>query len=394
MILDHRDDLSAFRQELRAWLQEKVPENWFDSMNGATEEQSLGFQRMWFKTLETERLATAHWPDYWGGVNLSLEAQGVLYQEMALARAPSIPAYVISLFHLPATLAEFGTDAQKERHINDVREKGVIWCQGFSEPGAGSDLASLKTKAVREGDHYVVNGQKLWSSYAPFASHCLLLVRTSNEGKKQAGISYMILELDTPGVEVRPIVQPDGCEMEFAEIFLDDVKIPVDNMIGQENQGWEIAQATLAAERGVIVFDKVQRWRVELETMLREAQKNSAAWLNDSQKRREFAAMMGKFEGVATLAEDVLKENAAGKLSSITAANTKILYSELVLEMNRWKAGIQGLEGQFRAPQNEIVEITDNPMSDYLRAWRFTISGGANEVLRNMLAQIDLGMPR
>ncbi|MCY4041457.1 MAG: acyl-CoA dehydrogenase family protein [Gammaproteobacteria bacterium] len=394
MILNHRDDFSALRSALRAWLADTLPSDWFEHMVGATEEDSLQFQRDWFSSLESEGLATAHWPTRWGGVNLSLSAQSIIYEELARVNAPMIPAYVISLYHLPATLAEFGTPEQRDRYLPAVRNEGVIWCQGFSEPGAGSDLASLKTQAVRDGDHYVVNGQKVWSSYAHGAKHCLLLVRTSNEGSKHAGITYLIVDMDTPGIDVRPIVQADGARLDFAEVFYEDVRVPVENLIGEENQGWQIAQTTLAAERGVIILEKALRWRVQLKTMLHQAQQSNGYWLQDAQLRREYARLMGKMEGVVTLARRVISENERGELRSVTPAYTKILCSELAQEIHSWRARTAGIEAQLVAPKNHLVEITNHPMSDYLRSWALTISGGSNEIMRNLIAQRDLGMPK
>ena len=217
----------GFREELRGWLAHHLPTDWRTRMLGASEAEHVDFQREWFRTLHEGGYVAPHWPVAWGGAGMSLAQQIVLYEELARAGAPRLVVYFISLFHAPSTLLEWGTDAQRKRHLPAILAGDEIWCQGFSEPGAGSDLASLRARAERRGDRYVVNGQKTWSSNAHLARYCLLLARTDPAARKHQGISYFILDMRSPGVTCRPIKMLTG-GAHFNEIFLDDVEIPID----------------------------------------------------------------------------------------------------------------------------------------------------------------------
>jgi alkylation response protein AidB-like acyl-CoA dehydrogenase len=281
--LARKDDLDAFRAEVRAWLEAVVPADWHARMTGASEADYVAFQRWWFAEMGKVGLATPHWPRDWGGADIGIRHQVIIFEEIARAQAPNPDMFVISLYHLPATLFGNGSKAQRDRYLTGVQERGEVWCQGFSEPGSGSDLASLRTRAERKGDVYVINGQKVWSSYGAFADYCLLLARTDPTApKKQAGISYFILNMKAPGVTVRPIRQATG-QAEFCEIFLDNVEIPVADLIGEENAGWAIAQSTLSAERGLIIFELSERMARTLDADLAEAKRTDAAWLKDDE---------------------------------------------------------------------------------------------------------------
>jgi alkylation response protein AidB-like acyl-CoA dehydrogenase len=262
-ILDAQHDLSAFRQEIRKWLAEIVPPDWKARMARASNEEYIAFQRWWMGERSKVGLAIPHWPKEYGGGGLSQRHLIAIADEIARADAPQNRLFTISLIHMPGTLLPHGTEVQKRRYLAGVA-KGEVWCQGFSEPNSGSDLASLRTRAVRDGDHYVVNGQKIWSSNSMYADHCLLLTRTDPNVQKHRGITYFIMDMRSPGVEVRPIRQANG-RAEFGELFLSDVRIPAENMIGAENNGWRVAQATLASERGVISFEGGERQRYEIE---------------------------------------------------------------------------------------------------------------------------------
>ena len=266
-ILDAQHDLPAFRQEIRDWLAEVVPADWKARMVRASNEEFIAFQRWWMAERSKVGLAIPHWPKEYGGAGLTLRHLIVIADEMARADAPQARLFTISLIHLPGTLFPHGTEAQKRRYLAGVA-KGDVWCQGFSEPNSGSDLASLRTRAVRDGDHYVINGQKIWSSNSMYADYCILLTRTDPDAQKHRGISYFIMDMRSPGVEVRPIRQANG-RAEFGELFLTNVRIPAENMIGRENNGWRVAQATLASERGVIAFEGAERQRYEVEAFYR-----------------------------------------------------------------------------------------------------------------------------
>jgi 3-oxochol-4-en-24-oyl-CoA dehydrogenase len=400
--LDHLDDLDAFRSEIRAWLQAVLPHDWKRRLLDASEEQYVEFQRWWFDELRKVRLANAHWPRAWGGEELSLRHSIILNEELARAEAPRPDMFTISLFHLPATLFAHGTAEQRERYLTGVRDHGEVWCQGFSEPGAGSDLASLRTRAERrttpEGrEVYVVNGQKVWSSYGMFARYCLLLARTNpNAPKKQAGISFFIMDMNARGVTRRPIKQING-GAEFCEIFLDDVEIPVENLIGAENDGWRIAQSTLAAERGLIIVDLAERLRRSMETILGEAKAGLTCWWNDAGSRRNFMRYYARMIALRTIIGQMMEGMIADPhLGGGALPNyVKLLYSELLHDYSAFLLERSGLGGQIAMPRttgdsNQTIAVFDR----YLWSYAWTISGGTNEILKNVLAERVLGLPR
>jgi len=250
-----------FRAGVREWCRTHVPADWRRAQTGAGEAEFVEFQRTWFAELRQAGFAVPHWPKEWGG-GMSAADQVVLYSELAAHDAPRLVLAFVAIHHAAATLLAAGSPEQRRRHLPAILD-GEIWVQGFSEPEAGSDLASLRTTAHKVtgeagGDAYVVNGQKLWASGATHADWCLLLARTDPLAPKRRGISYFLLDMRTSGVEVRPIRQATG-ESHFSEIFLSDVVIPADQIVGGENSGWQVAQATLGAERGMTMLELAER---------------------------------------------------------------------------------------------------------------------------------------
>jgi alkylation response protein AidB-like acyl-CoA dehydrogenase len=390
-ILDAQHDLSAFRQSIRDWLAEVVPSDWKARMARASNEEYIAFQRWWMTERSKVGLAIPHWPKEYGGAGLSQRHLIAVADEMARADAPQNRLFTISLIHMPGTLLPHGTEAQKRRYLSGVA-KGEVWCQGFSEPNSGSDLASLRCRAVRDGDHYVINGQKIWSSNSMYADHCLLLTRTDPNAQKHRGITYFIMDMRSPGVEVRPIRQANG-RAEFGELFLTDVRIPAENMIGAENNGWRVAQATLASERGVISFEGGERQRYEIEAFYRNALKVGAAWLRDAQLHREFVCFLAEMQAARRLLRRVLEESerqgaSASVLPSIVKLSSTVLRQRICSFMVR----ISGVDGQAFAMLAE--EPFGSPMFDFMSAFSGTIAGGTNEIQRNIVAERGLGMPR
>ncbi|MBV1688910.1 acyl-CoA dehydrogenase family protein [Novosphingobium sp. G106] len=391
MIIDLKDDLPAFRQALRDWLAETLPAGWSDAVDQGSEEDYLEHQKWWMAECHKQGLAVPHWPTEYGGAGLSLTGQVVLADEMARNAAPRLDLFVVSLNHIPGTLIPFGTPKQKQQYLPEI-PKGTIWCQGFSEPGAGSDLASLRCKAERDGDHYVVNGQKIWSSFSMFAKHCILLVRTDFEAVKQAGITFLVMDMDTPGLEVRPIKQLNG-QSEFGELFLTDVRIPVENRVGEENAGWKVTQATLASERGVLWFDWAERRRYSIERFYREALENGAAWLEDDQLRREFMTLFAEHQAGRRMIRQLLRENDGhGGGAAMTSAFVKLHDTTLRQRIADLLVRIDQLGGQeFLSIRNETVL---HGMYDFMSAYGATISGGTTEIMHNIIAERGLGLPK
>jgi alkylation response protein AidB-like acyl-CoA dehydrogenase len=385
VILEHKDDLKAFRQAVREWTVKTAPPEKAHQWIGSKGPKLVEIQSWWMAERDKVGLAIPHWPVEYGGGGLQLEHQIIIADEFARARAPADDMFVIGLNHVPGTLIPYGSEEQKKKYLPGVAQ-GTLWCQGFSEPGAGSDLASLKTKAVRDGDHYVINGQKIWSTYSMYASQCLLLARTDFDVKKQKGISYFIMDMNTPGVEVRPIRKSTGAS-NFGEIFLTDVRIPVENLIGEENQGWQIAQATLSSERGVLSFDITERDTLFFADTYAKALKEGAEWLKDPELSREFITIFGELQALRQQIRALLREPHDGAWSN-TPSLVKMARTTLNQRIGDFRIRAEGLTSQFQSGEYRA------PMYEYLETFGTTISGGSNEIMRNLIAERGLGMPR
>lgn len=393
-ILGKVGDERAFRQEMRDWLAEKLPKDWRRKWQSVRDDDLKAEVLKWLGERRKVGLATPHWPKEWGGPGLPFSYQIMAFEEFARADAPEVEMFTISMFHTPATLFEHGTQEQKDRYLTGITHGTDIWCQGFSEPGAGSDLASLRTSARLEGDHYVVNGQKIWSSGAKHADFCLLLARTDPGAKrKQDGISYFIMDMKSPGVEVRPINQITG-EAHFAEIFMDQVKIPVANLIGAEGNGWNIAQSTLSTERGLLIFSQVERLTRSFELDGRDARDT---WMRDVQFRREYAAFYGELQSVRLMIRQLLIELEANpdKASPTLPTYIKLTWGPFLQRYTEFLLRAEGLETQKWQPA--IPGTAHNSrlrINDFLNSYAWTIAGGSNEIMRNIVSERILGLPR
>lgn len=391
--LDHVADIEHFRAALRSWLSGSIPRDWRNRVQAQGEAGYLETQREWYAALSGVGLATAHWPTAWGGCDLPLSHQIVFYEELTRADAPVTDLFTISIYHMAATLFAYGTEAQCQRYLEGARSGGVVWCQGFSEPGAGSDLASLRTRAEKRGDKYVINGQKIWSSYGKWADYCLLLARTDPDApRKHDGISYFIVDMKSPGITPRPIPMITG-EAEFCEIFFDDVEVPAENLIGRENQGWMIAQSTLTTERGLLVFDCSERLS---RAYIKDAAAGRDTWLNDPVKAQAFAAFYPRIRALSHLVAKLLEELAAdphggGDLSTYI----KLHWAVLLQDYTGFMAGVNGLSGLVETGSLRGAGHTSGEhFYDFLWSYSWTIAGGSNEIMRNIISERLLGLPR
>jgi alkylation response protein AidB-like acyl-CoA dehydrogenase len=393
-ILDARSDPERFRQLLRDWIARTVPPDWRREQVRSSEEQQFAFQRWWFGELSKIGMATAHWAAAWGGEALDVENQIIFYEELARADAPSNSMFVSTLYQLPATLFAAGTPAQRDRYIAGARQ-GVLWCQGFSEPGAGSDLAALRTTAVRDGDAYVVNGQKVWTSYGQFARHCLLLARTDPSRPRHGGISMFVMDMDSPGIELRPIRQMTG-QAEFNEMFLEDVRIPAENLIGEENAGWGIAQSTLSAERGLIIFEQALRLSRFLGELLAQ-ERSRTVLMSDAEVRRGFVRLYADATSLGLMIREMLAHNHADGEMAVQhlPVYIKLHYAVLLQKLGALLVRANGLKGLIMQPDIATSGVPGgNWMFDYLASWNWTIAGGTNEIMRNIIAERILCLPR
>ena len=381
------EDLETLRTVLREWLAVNAPRDWRDA---ASHQAFVAGQRAWFTKLAGAGYAIPHWPAEWQGGGRSLSAQKVIYEELARADAPRLLLTFVSTYHAFATLHECGSAEQQARYLPGILA-GEIWCQGFSEPGAGSDLAAVRTKAELRGDVYVVEGQKVWSTMAQHADRCLLLVRTSTEGPKQAGMTYLLMDMKAPGVTVRPIHQIQGDE-EFAEIFLDGVEIPVSERVGEEGAGWAVAQATLASERGLTLMELAYRMRgnmFRLADAIRAAER-----ADDAGVCRDFGRLITQVDAVCALADRFLARRIAGDEAVGDASIVKNAYSRCLRAWADLGVRMGGMQAQYRGAITFGDLNTGNWMADFMNSYAWTIAGGSEEVQRNIIAERMLGMPR
>lgn len=383
------DALETLRHDIRAWLEANAPKDWRAACT--THEAFLETQRGWFAKLVEGGYAVPHWPAEWPGGGQGLAEQKVLYEELARADTPRLLLSFMSTYHAASTLFEWGSAEQQAKYIPRILE-GEIWCQGFSEPNAGSDLAAVRTRAERRGDVYVVNGQKLWSTMGQFADKCLLLVRTSTEGAKQAGLTYLLLDLKAKGVTARPIHQIHGDE-EFAELFLDDVEIPVEDRLGAEGQGWAVAQSTLSSERGLTLLELSARMRGALWRIADLIRENGRE--NDAGVLRDFGRLSTKIDAACAIADQFLANRIAGQERVGDASLVKLTYSRTLREFTSLGLRLAGLDAQYHEP---IIfgggMETGNWMADFMNSYAWTIAGGSDEVQRNIISERLLGMPR
>jgi alkylation response protein AidB-like acyl-CoA dehydrogenase len=388
--------LDAFRVRVRRWCDDYVPQDWRAAQTGVPDEDFVRFQKDWFQQLRRAGFAVPHWPQEWGG-GMSVPEQMVLYQELAAHDAPRLVLAFVAIHHAASTLLAAGTEQQKRRHLPAILD-GEIWAQGFSEPDAGSDLASLKTTARREGNHYVVNGQKLWASGAAHADWCLLLARTDPLAPKRHGISYFLMDMRTPGIDVRPIRNANG-ESHFCEIFLDDVAVPAGDMVGAENAGWQVAQSTLSAERGMTMLELAERLRHAgfkwlVQTCVTPAASGKRP-IDDPVVRDRLAAFETEISGLAGMCGDLVERHEAGLAGPADASIAKLYYSELLQRVMDFGAGVAG------AAAHTVLE---KPLSsgwesgawilDFVGSWEWTIPGGTSEIQRTIIGERGLGLPR
>jgi alkylation response protein AidB-like acyl-CoA dehydrogenase len=377
--------LDDFRTTVRDWCAEHVPSDWRRTQTGATNDEFVAFQKEWFATLHSAGYAVPHWPQEWGG-GMSVAEQVVLYQELAAHDAPRLVLAFVGIHHAASTLLVAGTEEQRRRHLPAILD-GEIWVQGFSEPEAGSDLASLRTSARREGDNYIVNGQKLWASGGMHADWCLLLARTAPDAPKRKGISYFLLDMRTPGVDVRPIRNAIG-DSHFCEVFLNNVKIPAANLVGAENEGWQVAQATLGAERGMTMLELAERLgNAGFKWLLQSSP------VDDPVVADRLAQFEIEITGLRGLCRKLVES--PGKVGPADASIVKLYYSELLQRMTDFGAQIAGLAAhtQLAKPMSSGWE-SGAWMLDFIGSWEWTIPGGASEIQRTIIGERGLGLPR
>ena len=397
-MMEELAEFEPFRHEVRAWCADHVPKGWRTEQLGADHRQFAGFHRWWGAELRGGGYFAPHWPKEWGGSGFSLLEQVVLAQELCRADAPRNSLYQVALYNAGPGILHAGTEEQKERFIPRVVD-GTVWCQGFSEPNAGSDLASLQTRAVLDGDHYVVTGQKVWTSMALEADWCILLVRTDPTASKRKGITYLLMDMKSPGVEIRPIKQATG-QAEFCETFLDEVLVPAANRLGRENDGWNVAQATLSSERGAVLVEMAERLMRNGTLALADA---TRGWTRDDgtiaaddpavQERlgARYAETIVLRQLLNTMITNLVRRGGVGPEASVV----KVFYSELLRQVMKDGTEFGGPDRHLaRPPLMSAGWETGDWIYDYMNSYAWTIGGGTNEIMRNIIGERVLGLPR
>ena len=328
---------------------------------------------------------------------MSVSEQIVLYQELAAHDAPRLVLAFVGIHHAASTLLAAGTEAQRRRHLPAILD-GEIWVQGFSEPEAGSDLAALRTAARRVDDGYLVNGQKLWASGGLHADWCLLLARTDPDAPKRKGISYFLMDMRSPGIDVRPIRNAVG-ESHFCEVFLTDVWIPAEHLIGAENAGWQVAQATLGAERGMTMLELAERlgnvgFRRLVEQCTRVGPDGTRP-IDDGAVADRLAQFDIEIAGLRGLCRNVVEGHDSGAVGPADPSIVKLYYSELLQRLTDFGTDVTGLAAHT---------VLAKPMSsgwesgawalDFIGSWEWTIPGGSSEIQRTIIGERGLGLPR
>jgi len=387
--MDADEQLNSFRAQVRGWLEFHSPTGWRERSDSPAAFVSV--QQEWFGKLVEGGYAIPHWPSSWPGGGRSLAEQKVIYEEIARADAPRLLLSFVSTYHAAATIMEWGTQAQQARYLPAILN-GETWCQGFSEPGAGSDLANLKTRAERRGDVYVINGQKIWSTMAQYANKCLLLVRSSKEPAKHAGMTFLLCDLRAPGVTIKPIHQIHGDE-EFAEVFFDDVEVPITDRLGLEGDGWAVAQSTLASERGLTLLELSARLQGSLWRVAQAIREGGRA--EDSGILRDFGKLAAKVRATCALADQYLAWRMSGQEKDGQASLIKLSYSRTLRDFTKLGVRVKAFHGQFHEPITFGGGMeTGNWMADFMNSYAWSIAGGSDEIQRNIISEKILGMPR
>ncbi len=390
--MDFRDKSgeAAFRKEVRDFLDSELP----SALKNLDPREDPGALRdafrEWRRTLSSRGWVAPAWPKEYGGAGLGVMEQFIMNEEFAEHRAPNVGGMGVSM--CGPTLIVHGSEEQKKEHLSRILSGEATWCQGFSEPGSGSDLASLQTRAVRDGDDYVLNGQKIWTSGAHRANWMFMLARTDPEAPKHKGISYFLVDMKSPGISIRPLVNMLG-NADFNEVFFDNVRVPAKNLVGEENRGWYIGTTTLDFERSSIGSAVGLRQTMDdlIAYATQHAGDGTSRLSNTPSVRYEVADRYVEVNVARLMSYRVITMQAKGMIPNHEASMTKLFSSELGQRISRTGMKVLGLYGQTygsAAPMRGRFERM------YMQTVASTIAGGTSEIQRNIMAQRGLGMPR
>jgi alkylation response protein AidB-like acyl-CoA dehydrogenase len=384
-----------FRGEIRAFLKMELPADWGQAGGvgalGEGGEARWEFLREFQRKLAAKGWLTLGWPAEAGGLGASHMMQVIYNEEMSYNRAPT--QLGVGPDRVGPTIILYGTEEQKRRHLPGIAGAESIWCQGFSEPGAGSDLASLQTRAVADGDYFVIDGQKIWTSLAHRADWCILLARTDQDAPKHKGISYFLLDMTTPGIEVRPLFDLTN-RHTFNQLFFENVRVPRDCLVGELNRGWYIAAATLDFERSGInrVVAGIRIYE-ELLEYAAQTRHNGGRIMDNGSVRHKLAELGIEFQAGRLLSYRVASMQARGQIPNAEASMSKLFGSELQKRLAGAGMEILGMSGQL-APDSRWTPMAGRLEQYYLFASALTVAAGTSEIMRGIIAGRGLGLPR
>ncbi len=390
-------DQTAFRDEVRDWLKRNIPRDWVERVRGGSDvprPEAYEFLRSWQRQMYDAGLVGLTWPKAYGGRGLTFMEELILAEEMAVAKAPPI-LNILGVGMAGPTIVAYGTEEQKQRYPAKMLSCEEIWCQGYSEPNAGSDLASLQTRAVRDGDHFVINGQKVWTSLAHIADFMMLLARTDPAAPKHKGITYFLLDMKTPGVTVKPLVQMTG-DAEFNEVYFDNVRVHESQILGGLDNGWQVGLTTLMYERLALGFGLQVRLRIALDglcDLARGTERNGRPAAKDPVIRQKLAQLWIDTEAFKYTGARAITKLLKGELPGPEASTGKMGWVETHQRLQELAMEIQGpyaqlMRGSRWAVADGLWQHT------FLRSRANSIEGGTTEIQRNIIGERVLGLPK
>ena len=385
----------AFRERTRSWLKANIPAGW--KALGSTEvprPEAFAFLRTWQKKMHEGGLIGATWPKEYGGQGLTFVEEMILHEEMALQKAPPM-LNILGVGMAGPTIIAYGTEEQKKRYPEKILTCEEIWCQGYSEPNAGSDLASLQTRAVKDGEYYVINGQKVWTSLAHMADWMMLLARTDAEAPKHKGITYFLLDMHLPGVTVKPLKQITG-DAEFNEVFFDNVRVHASHILGGLNNGWAVGLTTLMYERLALGFGLQMRLRIALESMIemaRRVEKTGRVVTRDPVMRQKIAQLWIDTEALKYTGARAITKLLKGELPGPEASTGKMGWVETHQKLQELAMEIEGAYSQLMKGSERAID-GGVWQHGFLRSRANSIEGGTTEVQKNIIGERVLGLPK
>jgi len=388
---------NKFREDVRTWLAANIPHGWEARAMGSSDvprPEAYDAMRAWQRTLYDAGFIGLTWPKEYGGRGLTFLEEMILHEEMALAKAPPI-LNILGIGMAGPTIIAYGTEEQKQRYPAKILSCEEIWCQGYSEPNAGSDLASLQTRAVKDGEHWVVNGQKVWTSFAHIADYMMLLARTDPAAPKHKGITYFLLDMKLPGVTVKPLKQLTG-DSEFNEVFFDSVRVHESQVLGGVNNGWAVGMTTLMYERLALGFGLQVRLRIALDSLVelaRKMDKHGRSVVKEPVIRQKIAQLWIDTESLKYTGARAITKLLKGEMPGPEASAGKMGWVETHQKLQELAMEIEGpysqlLRGSDWAVDGGLWQYT------FLRSRANSIEGGTTEIQKNIIGERVLGLPR